>query len=78
MIMLTAQSDSVSVQKLALRSYFNITKFQITMTITSSLLIKITRNNCTKLTHFILQIRLLQYVMPDILEIVATPKIIVL
>ena len=74
MIMLTAQSDSVSVQKLALKSYFNITKFQITMTITSSLLIKITRNNCTKLTHFISQIRLLQYVMPDILEIVATPK----
>ena len=73
MIMLTAQSDSVSVQKLALKSYFNITKFQITMTITSSLLIK-TTNNCTKLTHFISQIRLLQYVMPDILEIVATPK----
>ena len=74
MIMLTAQSDSVSVQKLALRSYFSIIKFQITMTITSSLLIKITTNNCTKLTHFISQIRLLQYVMPDILEIVATPK----
>ena len=43
MIMLTAQSDSVSVQELELKSYFNITKFQITMTITSSLLIKMSR-----------------------------------